>query len=758
MPIKWPYYLLDAQGRSYRKRNKVIEATAQKTRLPESPEGWQDISIAWERDWQKIGVMRNFSVTLGFVGDGADILKKIVYTENVEKKVFLLIQKLKFLLTDTYFRWVYQYFYKGELDLSTFKDNGRKVTCNISEGGVSRQLKANESTTYEFAMDDPEAITVKMDGLNLYKTDNFVIVEGESLYNIVPITYTRSDGSAPYVAAISQDVGDSKAYFLANIGTESVVIREVSGSVVFQPNSFTEEVNIILYKLKNGVFTELHKVHFDHPSSNSIHTANFNLPNIQLLPDETLALRGDVFGGINAKITYKETSFKASYYTRYRTTYVKAFLPNTVYKKLTGKITGSELNCSSSMIEQNNTYALSPGDAVRGLKEAKLKTTIKDFSQFCRVVMAGGIGVEKEKIVIEGYDHYFPKKAPIYLGKIKKLENSTASDQLYNKLKIGYESQKIDDVNGKHDFHCTHQYNAPLTVTDKELPLICPYIASAYYNEITRAKLGGQDTTDNSADNEIFIMDVEEKQEVMQVTNVSFVHTEYTVPVFNIKVILNTLSFSTPADPELVEDFKISIAGAVNNAGTFTVQSYTWNGGTASVTLKETVENENVASGSMTYSYYILHRPVFDSISGLPSPETIFNIRLSPKRLLLKHSPFINSLFSGFAGQKLTFQTTEKNDTVKTVKGSEVIEEKGHYTITSSNRLFHTLYHDFETEVPVNLPELLEEDPNHPFSFTDEDGDTFTGALCKVGIAPNDNKEQAYKLISSPDNDLSKFL
>jgi hypothetical protein len=67
------------------------------------------------------------------------------------------------------------------------------------------------------------------------------------------------------------------------------------------------------------------------------------------------------------------------------------------------------------------------------------------------------------------------------------------------------------------------------------------------------------------------------------------------------------------------------------------------------------------------------------------------------------------------------------------------------------------MYFEFDTEVPINLAELLEANPNRCFSFEHE-GEVYLGFSIKAGIAPNDLKEQAYKLISVPTNNLSKLI
>jgi DNA polymerase III alpha subunit (gram-positive type) len=86
-------------------------------------------------------------------------------------------------LSSTEFSFVYEYFYKGENDFSTFKqvdiNDGYKVTLSIMEGGFSKFLKAYSQKANEIPCNktEPTAIKVRMDGVPFDNTMNFVIPE-----------------------------------------------------------------------------------------------------------------------------------------------------------------------------------------------------------------------------------------------------------------------------------------------------------------------------------------------------------------------------------------------------------------------------------------------------------------------------------------------------------------------------------------------------------------------------------------------------
>jgi hypothetical protein len=71
--------------------------------------------------------------------------------------------------------------------------------------------------------------------------------------------------------------------------------------------------------------------------------------------------------------------------------------------------------------------------------------------------------------------------------------------------------------------------------------------------------------------------------------------------------------------------------------------------------------------------------------------------------------------------------------------------------------LFKPYYLEFECQSPENIVDALDTDQNQPFSFEWE-GEIFKGFLIKAGISPDSNKEQTIKLLSSPSNDMTKFI
>ena len=741
----WLYFLTDEGGKSYHINNGLVQTTAAKKQLLYTPDGWQDIAIGWERNILRVGTVRNFSLPLGFVLDGAQILRDIMYTKSIEEKIYLLITKLDLVIDATTYKYLYNYFYKGELDLSTLRDDDTKMTVNIMEGGLSKLLKANEGTVYEFPMNAPETILVKMDGIALYLKHTWLLIESTVLNNVVPgLSFVNSDGQAAGTAAVTVDEGplDAERYFF----TTSIAITGINlKTTIIARNPMDADITLVIKNQAGVVVATLVSGTYSNTAFTSIPvdvTFNSNAGDKFFLQVTSPGF-----------VEFKEATLSANFSSTYPTTYIKAYKPTDLYPKIIEKITGKATDAKSDLLATKDHLVYTSGDAIRGIPTAKLKTNLNNFFEDAKVRYAAGLGIESGKIAIETYEHFLDETNPIDLGNAKDLKVTLAADLMHNTVKVGYTEKNIDDVNGKYSFNNSHLYSSPLTKVVKELSLISPYTSDPYVIELTRINLEGKTTTDNSKDNEVFILNVKEVDN-MFAANLN-IFTLVSVPIIIV----------TGADAQY-NSFqgggKFTIAGSLYNNKTFTVigkGALDGTGGGFTLIVMEPVIQESLLTqaANITITGYELNRPAYIMLTGVPDPDSIFNIEeLTPKRILKVQEKWINSIFYHFPGEELKFQTTEKNADLYTVLGNDIFWENANFQI-GNERLFLPFYFEFDTEVPIDLVSLLETNPNRCFSFNWNDK-TFTGFLMKAGIAPNTNKEQAFKLLAAPSNNIQNLI
>ncbi len=704
---EWLYYLIDSLGKSYRVENGLVVAQSSRKPLHFTPDGWQTISIAWERNLTKWGVNRNFSLPLGFVLDGADILNFLFNTKNFEEKVFLLIQKQNLFISPAEYYFWYKFFYKGELDLSTIEQDENKTTVSIMEGSLSKDLKANENTPYEIPVDE---LYIKMDGVRLKQRASYIILDDAD---------TLEDHTNPHIVALALLNTEEIQSIGAKSSDRTVANDSNTGGDVFP----SKEFNLFTSTDTDITFTWDFGLKFGLVGIGALPSPHYLLQflgydkdgnriidvNAENYTDDPIIFYNDSFKRFSGSITVSVpkdsevyirstvttlpsfTTFiytddgtaSFDYFYLHRTTYIKANTPATHYKRIVGKVTGNESNAVSTLLDSKPNLAVTSGDSIRGFANAVSKTSLNDFFTSFNVVLNAGIGIENNKLAFESKEHFFQNSDIIPLGQVKNVKSRTATDLIYNAFKIGWPNQQYDDVNGRDEFNTTQFRSSPIKRIARILELISVYRGDMFGIEFTRINLDGKTTTDNTADNDTFIINID---------------------------------YANPQN--LPED------------------------------------TDGIPAGTV---YYNLKRETYDSITGIISPSTAFNIEeLTPARLLEKHASYLNSILYGFETGQLIYQTSDKNRELKTVKGSVIYDEDAAFDINDSPRIFKTRIFEMEPEASSELVEQLEANPNRCFSFIHpKNGLTYKGFNLKIGIAPNTLQEQAFQLLSTPDNDLT---
>lgn len=691
--------MVTADGKTYRKEAGLVQARADRKPMRYTPSGWQDISIAWERNMQLIGVERNFSLPIKFVLDGADITRYLAYNKSIEEIVYLLIQKKKLFISDTKYYFYYDYFYKGELDWSTVEDAESEVAINIMQGALSKKLKANKGTEYEIPLEDDTSIWVKLETQELHESATMQVVTelpiAKSVYAdsfMVPLIVLGEEAIKPGAGFVSEQVestGNSVTYVntssnyfaIANESNRADMDIYLEGVLKVKASVNSLPFGLTFRFMKSSMTTgnqNLYNVGGVAPVVGTVHEIPIDL-DVTLAPGEKLFLRAAITGGITGAVDlvfeFQEGSqFVATYKYRHPATFIKAKHPKILYYDLMGKVTGDRTAGTSEVLENYANLVLTTGDAIRGITGSKFQTKLDDFVTSFNAILNIGLGIEADKIVLERKEYFLKNENVIPLGTVRNCKQKRYTEAMANTIIIGYPDQTYDNVNGKQEFNTTHRYSSPLERVVKELDLTSVYRADSMGITFLQINLEGKTTTDNSADKDIFVLNVD------------------------------------LTSPEVDAEHGV---------------------------------------------YYLLKRKTYDVITGIQSPETAFNIEeLTPARMADKHKAWFNSIFYDFPGLKLTFQTTDKNRELYTQAGSEVFDEDADIVI-GTNRLFKPWTFDFEPETPEDLVETMEDNPNRCFSFVHpRNGLTYKGFNLKVAIAPNTLQEQAFLLLSTPDNDL----
>ena len=157
-----------------------------------------------------------------------------------------------------------------------------------------------------------------------------------------------------------------------------------------------------------------------------------------------------------------------------------------------------------SMDRLSTSYIMA-AESARGLPNAKLYTSYKKFCDWMEAEF-GYVPVINENTVTFIYNRYITSTVVKDLGtEINDYEFSVNDSLIYSSVKVGYDKEDYDSVNGRDEFRFTNEFSTGLNLRDNTLSLISPYRADAYGIEFLVQKRG-EDTTDNDSDNDVFFV------------------------------------------------------------------------------------------------------------------------------------------------------------------------------------------------------------------------------------------------------------
>jgi len=163
--------------------------------LKTEPIGWDSDEKEYQRHKDYGGMFPQFSNSLKFVNDGRTYIRDVRKFYGINEEI-RLTRKERDPVTD---QWQVTYF--GFLDLSTYEDEDKKVSVKFNSGGLEQALKSRDSDDVEidrettidgYAIDPLIPIEIQLDGRNINLITDFV-VKPEN--NIVRLENSTSSGN-----------------------------------------------------------------------------------------------------------------------------------------------------------------------------------------------------------------------------------------------------------------------------------------------------------------------------------------------------------------------------------------------------------------------------------------------------------------------------------------------------------------------------------------------------------------------------------
>lgn len=155
------------------------------------------------------------------------------------------------------------------------------------------------------------------------------------------------------------------------------------------------------------------------------------------------------------------------------------------------------------------------------------------------------------------------------------------------------------------------------------------------------------------------------------------------------------------------------------------------------------------------------YRPIlgssYQSVTGLTSPLTAYNLNLSPKHNLLRKGAFLHSVLDKMDNLFINFASGDKNTDLQTVKDSIIVKENQNIAIASlPPAYFIPHFAKISCKLPSNAQKLFKGREFGYITFEHE-GCVLRGFIMNTNIDVAKNAEQEFELLLTANSDLGRW-
>lgn len=632
-------------------------------RVTDDVMNWDDIVVSVKRgdyDW----VVRSFSSKFEFVNEAHALLKKQYRDNYLEAAATVVMSRRNN-------SWKWNELFRCTLDFSTYEDSGNTISINAVDDSLASLIKAKKGTQYEYSVDAvKEENQLYYDGMMMSNSVKW-IVSGDSneLNEYVSFTYIKPSvgsaiGTIPLAIMTDEVLLNEKVDYKDLLGGQAPspydgfivankgVQIKLSMELLFSSSTTSNNDTIRIQIMNKGVMVGGTRFYNDGKSDTAVSFET--IVGVEKKMSLTFIAASD--SGETFTITFKKGAISCEWSERNKTaTYIDVVTPHILLNRLLQSMNGGSEGLTGEIEFTGNNRIdncmIVAAESARGIKNAKLYSSFNKFEDWMKAVFGYVYDISGNKVTFRHRTKYFTDEVVKEVAEFDDFSHSVNSSLIYSRVRVGYEKQDYDSINGRDEFRFANTFSTGVTLTDNSLDLISPYRADAYGIEFLVQKRGA-DTTDTDSDNDVFFIGVKYvMNQTMLPGNIPLVSSRY----------------------ELIRD-----------------------------------------------GDYI--------ISGVISPETMFNAMYSPRSMLLANKGFI-----GCCTSKLTYTSGEGNSDA--IIGG--VKEKDDVLISKEERIITV------GELSFSTPEFEIPDNQNGLVSLTKNGEKYMGYIQKASM--NTGREECTK-------------
>lgn len=474
--------------------------------LPKSCiQNWDEIQCTLKRE-DLGGVIRTFTSKFVFVGLAYDLLLNEWIDKYLLSDASIEIYEINNLHT-------YDIIINCKLDFGTFDDSNNTISMNSVDDSTAKTIKANKSTQYEYLVDDIHDFTpLYYDRINMQNLFNFTcgdqyVVNPIELAKVYISSYSNEICRGGY---LEYDTGEQGVVAnLLDVPTSGINVNididveyENSGEGQYATFTIASCGNVQRETINKGESKNIKlSIHVSKASFDSYEQKKRVFFNLEMKASHT------TYAKIN--IT-KFNEFKITYNSIGDLIYIDVVRPSILLNSLLKSMNGGKEGLTGSIDYDGNSRliacAIVAAESIRGIPNAKIYTSYTKFVEWMEAVFGYVPVIDGKTIRFVHRDKLFVMDVCKELGyDYTEFTYSVDEKMIYSSIRVGYDKQDYDSINGRDEFRFTTEFTTGIDITDNTLELISPYRSDVYGIEFLAQKRG-KNTTDNESDNDVFFV------------------------------------------------------------------------------------------------------------------------------------------------------------------------------------------------------------------------------------------------------------
>jgi len=772
-PARERFELIDpVTGKYYYLSGGAVLLSDMPIALKSVPADWEDSEIKYIRSSKYKGVFSNVTNDYSFTGDGAKILRYLIYTQGIAARCLLRITLLN------YNTWLHtDVLFEGEIDFETLLDEKNFVKAGCLEPGIAADLKTNDGTDYEIPIES-DAIPVSIyNGAKLKGQYNYVfgeetevevpavagipaVADNGPLFNLLAIN-TVNEGSLP--VAIGQTanpmprMGDHFGSALYGLTADSYPYREF----IFESRQSSVKGSI---ETKLDVQWET-DFHGDVTSGKNL---TFRVDAIIAQADSSIKAIQNLYLGSPVAFTGTDLNQEESIDTSFELTYptpgylvkgdrificfaitsdvpLDAGAETAVYhvrvKPKTPTFTPKNSLTLNVRFNTPSQYQLNPDDTDNTFTDFFGYRWYQLFYKLIDKIGAGKYG--PGPLALSNYlsnpnskdAGNYPYRTILATGDMfRRIPNAPFKVNLKDLFQDGFSRWGIGlgVVNNQ--------------VRIEKLPYFYDKTTKILdLGEVSHLKLSP--LTEGRGTSLRIGLKYDESNKLNGRNEYNTTQT-YRQPVVVDKSSEIDLSSPFQASMYTIEDIRLNL-----------YYQGTTDSSTDNSVFVVSITNDRIVPSNPVSAFKVFYpEDNGGTVEGVYFPETAYNVDLAPGLCRERLKPYLTSLIFPISSP-ITFQTAERNDQMRSRFSAlePFVNERADLLPDPANMLFMSIVAEFECIKEVNVRQIIQNNPYGYIEFT-YFGATFKGFMQEVTVQPLKRANYTWKLLLTPDNDLSAFI